>query len=770
MANANAGLPVYSDPVCGMSVPGDTSCRFVYRGTTYGFCCGHCRDRFVRHPDYFLSGVRTAPEVAADSVFTCPMHPEVRQKGPGPCPECGMALEPEGGGLPPAEADGERVEMTRRFWVCAALTFPVFALAMSAHLGVWAAGGAFASFEPAAEFLLATPVVFWGGWPFLVRGWRSFASLKLNMFSLVGVGTLASWVYSAVALCAPGLFPAASLHGGGVPVYFEASAAIVTLVLLGQVLELRARARTGDAIRKLLEMAPQTAHLVRADGAEEDVPLGEVVPGDVLRIRPGEKIPVDGEVLEGLSSVDESMVTGEPVPVEKSVGTQLVGATVNGLGMLIMKARRVGNDTLLGQIVRHVREAQRSRAPIQHLADRVSGYFVPAVMAASAVTFAVWGLWGPEPRFAHALVCAVSVLMIACPCALGLATPVSVTVGIGRGATCGVLIRDAEALELLEKVDTLVIDKTGTLTQGRPAVALVKTAPGMEERELLRVAASLERASEHPLAAAIVRSAEARGLTLASAEAVRVFPGSGVVGRVGGRMAGLGNENLLAQLEAEAGPMAHWADLMRSDGQTVVFVVVEKVVAGVIGVFDPIKETACAAVEAWHRRGLRVIMLSGDNPVTAHAVARRIGIGEVHAGLLPAAKTEAVRRLQAEGCVVAMVGDGINDAPALAQAQVGIAMGTGTDVAMDSARVTLAKGNLDGLVRALQLGRATMSNIRWNLAFAFVYNVVGVPVAAGVLYPLWGILLSPVFAAAAMSCSSVSVIANALRLRTVKLN
>ena len=758
------------DPVCGMTVSPKSEFHCQYRGATYGFCCEHCLNQFSRHSDYYLGGgpKKRAHAKDAATVYTCPMHLEVRQAGPGDCPKCGMALEPEG---VPAIAEVENPElavMSRRFWMCLLLTLPVFLMAMTAHAGLLTAGFPL-RVEQIFEFALATPVVFWGGWPLLMRGWQSLVTRNLNMFTLVGLGIVAAWLYSAVALVFPQLFPGAAHHGGAVPVYFEAAAVITTLVLLGQVLELRARSRTNDAIKLLLGLAPRTARVVRIDATEEDIPLDEVLPGDVLRIRPGEKIPVDGAVLEGTGGVDESMVTGESVPVEKGAGAPLIGATVNGSGMLLMKAQRVGAETLLARIVSRVAEAQRSRAPIQRLADRVAGYFVPAVVAVAATTFCVWSAWGPEPRFALALVNAVAVLIIACPCALGLATPVSVMVGIGRGATAGVLIRNAEALEVLEKVDTLVVDKTGTLTQGHPSLTSIERLPMIEERELLRLAASLERASEHPLAEAVVRGAEERDIALAKVEDFRAFTGQGVCGRIEGHAVALGNAGLFERLGLAVGAWAQRADRLRVEGQSVMFVAVDEAVVGMIGVSDPIKPSAKAAIDALHREGVRILMLTGDNRVTAEAVAMQLGIDEVRAEVLPEEKAEAVKRLQANGRIVAMAGDGINDAPALAQAQVGIAMGTGTDVAMESASVTLVKGDLDGILRARRLSRATMSNIRQNLLFAFVYNTAGIPVAAGVLYPFFGVLLSPMLAAAAMSCSSVSVIGNALRLRHAKL-
>ncbi len=758
------------DPVCGMSVSEGGGYRRRYRASDYGFCSEHCLVQFSRHPDYYLGG---KPQVSAhardaSSAYTCPMHPEVRQEGPGDCPKCGMALEPEGVAVEEETKNPELALMSRRLWMCLAMTAPVFALAMTTHLGFLPAGFA-TRLEQGIEFALATPVVLWGGWPFLVRGWQSLVSRNFNMFTLVGLGAGVAWGTSVAALLAPQLFPAAAHHGGGVPVYFEAAAVITTLVLLGQVLELRARAHTNAAIKLLLGLVPKSARIVRIDGVEEDVPLEEVFPGDVLRIRPGEKIPVDGEVLEGGGSVDEAMVTGESVPVEKRAGDPLIGATVNGTGGLLMKARKVGADTLLAQIVSRVAEAQRSRAPIQRLADRVAGIFVPAVVAVAAATFCVWMVWGPEPRFAYAVVNAVAVLIIACPCALGLATPVSVMVGVGRGATMGVLIKNAEALEILERVDTLVIDKTGTLTEGHPRLAAVEPLPTFDGRELLRLAASLERASEHPLAEAVVRGAAERGIGLARVEDFRSFTGQGVAGRVDGREVALGNAGLLERLGIAPGALAQQADRLRVEGQTVVLIAVDGRPAGVIGVADPVKDSAAAAIMALHKEGVRVIMLTGDNRVTAEAVAKQLRIDAVFADVLPGEKADAVKRLQKEGHIVAMAGDGINDAPALAQAHVGIAMGTGTDVAMASAGITLVKGDLDGLLRARRLSRATLTNIRQNLVFAFLYNAAGVPVAAGMLYPFFGVLLSPMLAAAAMSFSSVSVISNALRLRHAKL-
>ena len=707
---------------------------------------------------------------AGATVYTCPMHPEVQRAGPGTCPKCGMALEPRtaGGAV---EGGAELADMTLRFWASTALALPVYLLSMAAELAPQMIQPVIAP-RPLQwlELALATPAVLWGGWPFFVRGWQSLANRHLNMFSLIALGVGVAWAYSVVATLLPGLFPASiRAMDGLVPVYFEAAAVITALVLLGQVLELRARSRTSAAIKMLLGLAPKTARIVRDDGREEDIALDQVKPGDRLRIRPGEKVPVDGVVIEGSSAVDESMVTGEPIPAEKHAGDRVIGATVNGTGSLLMRAERVGAETLLAQIVHMVSEAQRSRAPIQRLADVVSGYFVPAVVAVAVATFVVWGLWGPEPRLAHAVINAVSVLIIACPCALGLATPMSIMVGTGRGATAGVLIKNAEALEVMEKVDTLVTDKTGTLTLGKPKLTEVVTAPGAEPDRILALGASLERASEHPLAAAIVAGAAARGLALSPVGEFESLTGRGVTGRIGEHRVAIGNRKLLQELDIALADLAPRAEALRADGRTVMFVAIDGMAAGLIGVADPIKDTTAQAIRELHAEGLQIVMLTGDNPTTAQAVARKLGIDRVVAEVLPQQKTEAVKRLQAEGRVVAMAGDGINDAPALAQAQVGIAMGTGTDVAMESAGITLVKGDLRGIVRVRRLSRATMRNIRQNLFFAFIYNALGVPVAAGVLYPLFGLLLSPIIAAAAMSFSSVSVVTNALRLNRVRL-
>ncbi len=697
------------------------------------------------------------------------MHPEIVRAAPGSCPICGMALE----GIVPA-GDGENAElaaMTRRFWVSAALALPVFVVAMAAEL---APGLLTKLMNPMLvqwlEAALATPVVLWGGWPFFVRGWQSLVSRHLNMFTLIALGVGVAWIYSVVGLLLPALFPpTVRMADGSVPLYFEAAAVITALVLLGQVMELKARGRTSAAIRQLLGLAPKTARIVRADGREEDIALDQVQPGQVLRVRPGEKVPVDGVVIEGASSVDESMVTGEPIPVEKHAGDKLIGATINGTGSLQMRAVRVGADTLLSQIVHMVAAAQRTRAPIQRLADRVASWFVPAVMLSAVLTFAIWIWLGPEPRLAHALINAVSVLIIACPCALGLATPMSIMVGTGRGAMAGVLIRNAEALETLEKVDTLVTDKTGTLTMGKPLLVTVVASAGFSDDDIVRWGASLERASEHPLAAAIVAGAAARELALEPVTGFESQTGKGVSGRIGERNIAIGNSTMMQALGVVVEPIDARAQALRGEGQTVMFIAVDGQAAGLIGVADPIKESTPEAIRQLHAEGLTIVMLTGDSRITAEAVARKLGIDRVIAEVLPGQKTELIKQLQKEGHIVAMAGDGINDAPALAQAQVGIAMGTGTDVAMESAGITLIKGDLGGIVRARHLSHATLRNIRQNLFFAFVYNVLGVPVAAGVLYPFFGLLLSPMIAAAAMSFSSVSVISNAMRLNRVNI-
>ena len=701
------------------------------------------------------------------------MDPEVRSDRPGACPKCGMALEPEvvTGSMAVDESNPELADMTRRFWISTALTVPLVAFAMARHLpgSHRFLGHTLTTWAPWIELALATPVVLWAGWPFFERAVNSIRFRSLNMFTLIGLGVTVAYVYSLVATLAPAIFPASFKDAmGHVGVYYEAAAAIVTLVLLGQVMELRARSRTGAAIRALLGLAPKSARRIEADGSEHDILLEYVKAGDRLRIRPGEKVPVDGVVVEGRSNVDESMVTGEPLAVEKGMGDQLIGATVNGTGSLVMEAQRVGSETLLSQIVTMVAQAQRSRAPIQRLADAVSGYFVPAVVAIAVLTFAIWSFVGPEPRMVYAIVNAVAVLIIACPCALGLATPMSVMVAAGKGASAGVLFRNAEAIEVLRTVDTLVVDKTGTLTVGKPQLVTVVTK-GIDEAELLALAASVERASEHPLAAAVIAGAEARGAKLEAVAEFASITGKGVTGRVAGRAVALGNRALLDELNVPASSLLERAEALRADGQTVMFVVVGHRLVGLLGVADPIKETTRSAIDHLHREGLRIVMLTGDSETTARAVASKLGIDDVIAEVLPAQKAEAIKRLQSEGKIVAMAGDGINDAPALAQAQVGIAMGTGTDVAMESAGVTLVKGDLRGIVRARRLSRATMRNIRQNLFFAFVYNSIGVPIAAGILYPAFGVLLSPMIAAAAMSFSSVSVIANALRLRGARI-
>jgi len=702
--------------------------------------------------------------------YVCPMHPEVVRDEPGSCPICGMALEPRTVTLA-EETNPELVLMTRRFWVCLALTLPVFFLAMSGMIPGQPVQHVISSrLLSWAQFALASPVVLWGGWPFFERGWASLVNRHLNMFTLIAIGTGTAYVYSVAAVLAPGSFPASfRMPGGEVPVYFEAAAVITTLVLLGQVLELRARAATGSAIRRLLGLAPKTARVVRDNGHEEDVPLDRLERGDRLRVRPGEKVPTDGVILEGSSSLDESMVTGEPIPVEKGVGDRVTGGTVNGPGSFLMRAERVGGETLLAHIVQLVSEAQRSRAPIQHLADVVSSYFVPAVVFISVATFAVWASVGPQPRLAYALVNAVAVLIIACPCALGLATPMSIMVGTGRGALAGVLIKNAEALEVLEKVDTLVVDKTGTLTEGKPRLASVHTLPEWNEAEVLRLAATLERGSEHPLAAAIVAGAQERGLKLGEAREFLSLTGKGVVGKVDGKALALGNRQLFEKLKIALATLDTKASQLRSEGQIVVFMAVDGVASGLLAVTDPIKPSTPEALRALQKDGIRIVMLTGDTRATAEAVARKLGIREVEAEVLPDQKGNVIERLQAQGRVVAMAGDGINDAPSLAQAQVGIAMGTGTDVAIESAGVTLVKGDLRGIVRARRLSKGTMRNIRQNLFFALVYNSLGVPLAAGVLYPVLGLLLSPMLAAAAMTFSSVSVISNALRLRKLEL-
>lgn len=825
-ANDTGLLDATKDPVCGMIVdPATAQWRCTHGGKNHFFCASSCRDKFKADPERYLklsnkaatplASIATVsaksgsigndepgrpslhsldyvcpmcPDVRADKPgpcpscgmalerelpaasrveYTCPMHPQILRPGPGACPICGMALEPRT--ITTSEDNSELSAMTRRFWISLLLTLPLFAMAMADMFSnppllrviphEWL---------PWIEFLLATPVVLWGGQPFFERGWTSIVNRSTNMFTLIAMGTGAAYSYSVVATLFPGIFPVSFRENGVIPVYFEAAAAITTLVLLGQVLELRARSRTGQAIRALLDLSPKTARSLR-DGREEDIPLDRVKVGDKLRVRPGEKVPVDGVILEGNTSVDESMITGEAIPVEKVPQSRVVGATINGNGSFLMRAERVGSETLLAQIVLMVARAQRSRAPIQKLADRVAGWFVPAVVIIAILTFVAWALLGPQPRFAHALVNAVAVLIIACPCALGLATPMAIMVGTGRGASVGVLIRNAEALEILEKVDTLVVDKTGTLTEGKPTVVSIIAAPGHDEATLLRLAASLEQRSEHPLGAAIVAASKARNMALGESTGFRAATGAGIQGTIDNTPVIVGTEKYLSDSGVAPRALFEKAAQLRGLGQTVVFVATAGKLSGIIGIADPVKESTLPALRELKRSGIRILMITGDNHATADAIARRLGIEEFEAEILPEKKAEIVRRLQNEGRTVAMAGDGINDAPALAQANVGIAMGTGTDVAMESGGVILVKGDLNGILRALKLSQATMRNIRQNLFFAFLYNSLGVPIAAGVLYPFFGLLLSPVLAAAAMSLSSVSVIANSLRLRTVKL-
>ena len=759
------------DPVCGMSVDRATARHLSsHSGQKFYFCSARCKEKFDAAPETYLKGKPMPEPMPAGTVYTCPMHPEIEQVGPGDCPICGMALEPKGVPRGDEGPNPELVDFTRRLWIGAALTVPVLLLAMGGYVGMPIRTWVGERLAHWLELILATPVILWAGWPFLVRGWKSFRSLNLNMFSLISMGILAAWSFSTVAVIAPSLFPSGFRDmEGNVGIYFEAGAVIVVLVLLGQVLELRARERTGSAIRALLDLAAKTARIIRADGSEEEVPLEEVQIRDRLRVRPGDKVPVDGEVVEGRSSVDESMLTGEPVPVEKVAGDPVTGATINGTGSLVIEAKRVGKDTMLAQIVEMVAAAQRSRAPIQKLADAVAGFFVPAVIAIAVLSFIAWSIWGPAPALAYGLVSAIAVLIIACPCALGLATPMSIMTATGRGAQAGVLIKNAEALEAFEKVDTLIVDKTGTLTVGKPELSAVLPEAGHDEAEILRLAASLERGSEHPLAEAIVRGAEARGLGLAKADQFEAITGMGVKGVVDGKVVALGNARMLAELGVETPAATETANARRDEGETVMFVVLDGAIAGLVGVADPVKDTTPAALEALHELGFRIVMATGDNERTARAVAGRLSIDEIRADVLPEDKARIIRELQAEGSKVAMAGDGVNDAPALAQADVGIAMGTGADVAIESAGFTLVKGDLGGIVRARRLSRATMRNIRQNLFFAMIYNTAGVPVEAGLLYPFFGLLISPMFAAAAMSLSSVSVVANALRLRTVRL-
>ncbi|MDH3665490.1 MAG: heavy metal translocating P-type ATPase [Paracoccaceae bacterium] len=759
-----------TDPVCGMSVDRATSRHMAkHAGERFYFCSTGCHEKFEAAPEKYL-GDRPAPEPMPEgTLYTCPMDPEIIQEGPGDCPICGMALEPM---MPSAdtEPNPELVDFKRRFWIGAALTIPLLVLTMGPFLGLPVREWIGERTTLWIELLLGTPVILWSGWPFLVRGAKSFRTMNLNMFSLIGMGVGAAYVFSVIAVLLPQIFPSGFRDAeGNVGVYFEAGAVIVVLVLLGQIMELGARERTGAAIKALLDMAAKTARVIREDGSEEEIALEDVKVGDRLRVRPGDKVPVDGEVVDGRSSVDESMISGEPVPVEKVTGDPVTGATINGTGSLIIEAKRVGADTMLSQIVEMVANAQRSRAPIQKLADAVAGKFVPAVIAIAILSFIAWAIWGPVPPLAYGLVSAVAVLIIACPCALGLATPMSIMTATGRGAQAGVLIKNAEALERFEKIDTLLVDKTGTLTEGKPKLVAVLPEEGHDEAEVLRLAASLERGSEHPLAEAIVAGAEERGVAMTGAEDFEAVTGKGVKGVVDGKAVALGNAKLMADLGLDGGPLDDTANARRDDGETVMFVVLDGRIAGLVSVADPVKETTPAALRELHDLGFRIIMATGDNERTAKAVAGRLGIDEIRAEVLPEDKARIILDLQGQGRKVAMAGDGVNDAPALAQADVGIAMGTGADVAIESAGFTLVKGDLNGIVRARRLARATMRNIRQNLFFALVYNTSGVPVAAGILFPFFGILISPIFAAAAMSLSSVSVIGNALRLRRVKI-
>jgi len=759
-----------TDPVCGMTVdPAKTPHRHDYRRQTYYFCSANCRTKFAADPEKYLEKRPASPAPSEGTIYTCPMHPQIRQTGPGSCPICGMALEPVGasGDTGPSP---ELIDMTRRFWIGTALAVPLVILEMGAHfpglnlhryvspqISVW------------VQFALATPVVLWAGWPFFVRGAASVRNRSLNMFSLISLGIATAYLYSVAATFAPGLFPESLRQDGVVAVYYEAAAVITVLVLLGQVLELRAREKTGGAIRALLNLAPKTAQRIRGDGNDEEVPLEQIRIGDRLRVRPGDSVPVDGVVAAGRSAVDESMVTGESMPVDKDAGAKVIGGTINGTGSLVMRAEKVGSDTVLARIIDMVAEAQRSRAPIQRLADTVSAWFVPSVILVAVLAFIAWMIWGPPPAFAYALVAAVSVVIIACPCALGLATPMAIMVGVGKGATAGVLIKNAEALERFEKIDTLVVDKTGTLTEGKPRVVAVVPADGFDEATVLSLGASLERSSEHPLAAAIVASAKQRDVAIQDVADFRSITGKGVTGKIGGRQVSVGNANLLKDLGVASASLESRADELRRDGATAMFVAVDGRPAGIVAVADPIKATTPAALASLRDDGVHIVMLTGDNRLTAQAVASKLGITDIEAEVLPEQKNAIVRRLRSEGRAVAMAGDGVNDAPALAEADVGVAMGTGTDVAMQSAGVTLVKGDLAGIARARALSRATMRNIRQNLVLAFVYNVLGIPLAAGVLYPAFGLLLSPIVAAAAMSFSSVSVIANSLRLRFARL-
>ena len=763
------GSATVRDPVCGMAVdPATSQHRFDYQGETHHFCSAGCRTKFAADPKGYLDKTVVKAEVPEGAIYTCPMHPQIRQIGPGSCPICGMALEPEVASLdtPP---NPELADMTRRFWIGLVLSIPPVVLEMGGHL-VGGHGWVDQTLSNWIQLVFATPVVLWAGWPFFVRGWQSLLTRNLNMFTLIAMGTGVAWVYSVVGTVAPGIFPATFRgHGGAVAVYFEAAAVITVLVLLGQVLELRAREATSGAIKALLELAPKTARRIGDDGADHEVQIDSLQVGDHLRVRPGEKVPVDGVILEGRSSLDESLVTGESMPVTKEAGATVIAGTLNQSGGFVMRADKVGRDTLLSQIVKMVAEAQRSRAPIQRLADQVSGWFVPVVIVAAIIAFAAWAWFGPEPRMAFGLVAAVSVLIIACPCALGLATPMSIMVGVGRGAQAGVLIKNAESLERMEKVDTLVVDKTGTLTEGKPKVIAIVAAAGFDEDEILRLAASVERASEHPLADAIVRSAKEKNLDVSKVEEFDSPTGKGATGKVGGKTVLLGNATFLASLGVETQPLHEQGERLRGDGATVINIAVDGLLAGLFAIADPVKPSTPDALKALAAEGIKVIMLTGDNRTTANAIARQLGITDVEAEVLPDQKSAVVAKLQKAGRIVAMAGDGVNDAPALAAAEVGIAMGTGTDVAMESAGITLLGGDLGGIVRARRLSQATMSNIRQNLFFAFIYNAAGIPIAAGVLYPTFGLLLSPIIAAAAMALSSVSVVGNALRLRVTRL-
>ena len=757
------------DPVCGMTVdPATAKHRFDYEGETYYFCSAGCRTKFSANPAAYLGDPKPRAEMPEGTIYTCPMHPEIRQIGPGSCPICGMALEPEMASLD-APPNPELADMTRRLWIGLALSLPAVVLEMGGHL-IGGHGLIDQTLSNWVQLVFATPVVVWAGWPFFVRGWQSLVTRNLNMFTLIAIGTGVAYAYSLVGTLTPGLFPANFRgHDGAVAVYFESAAVITVLVLLGQVLELRAREATSGAIKALLQLAPKTARLVDGNGADHEVQIDDLKVGDSLRVRPGEKVPVDGIILEGRSSLDESLITGESMPVTKEAGDKVIAGTLNQSGSFVMRADKVGRDTLLSQIVKMVADAQRSRAPIQRLADQVAGWFVPVVIVVALIAFTAWAVFGPEPRMAFGLVAAVSVLIIACPCALGLATPMSIMVGVGRGAQAGVLIRNAEALERMEKIDTLVVDKTGTLTEGKPKVISIVAADGFQEADILRLAASVERASEHPLADAIVRAARERNIDISKVEEFNSPTGKGATGKIDGKTVLLGNSAYLASLGIETQPLHEQGERLRGDGATVINIAVDGKLAGLFAIADPVKATTPDALKALAAEGIKVIMLTGDNKTTANAVARSLGITEVEAEVLPDQKSAVVTKLQKAGRVVAMAGDGVNDAPALAAAEVGIAMGTGTDVAMESAGITLLQGDLGGIVRTRRLSQATMRNIRQNLFFAFIYNAAGIPIAAGILYPAFGLLLSPIIAAAAMALSSVSVVGNALRLRVTRL-